>query len=827
MSIAKKVLIIALLPMLAFFFQSWRFLETALNEQSLTLDMHAHFCALNSTSALVHELQKERGISSLYATGGADPASLQSQRESTDQAVKKFQEDLESAAFKDSIIQAAKEPIRALESLRSSTDQKSDPAEIRKNYTNMIRKELKVYIAAINGKTTRGVGKGWTSLALLEDAKEASGQLRALMASLAKRNTPVSMSELKQLQSLFARIGGNLESPGLALCSKAKEKLKEAESHPLKIETESIFWDFVEHANEGNFGLDGMHVFNTMTKRIDMLNAILQTESNSGINKLKKATEEGAVSVQIGFAVTITTSIILLGLLIWIFRDLRQGFSKLESLVDQVAKGELPDVDSTHSGNELLRLQSRIGDMILVLKGLIRDMSHMSKEHMDGDIDVLMPVEKYHGAYSNMASGVNEMVLGHIAVKRKAMACIEEFGKGNFDAELEKFPGKKAFINRTIEQVRMNLKALISDTNELSKSAVAGQLSKRADVHRHLGDFRLIVQGINDTLDAVIHPVNEAANVLEKVAARDLTVRMYGEYQGDLNRIKVSLNQAVDNLDIALVHVAESTGQVASASQQISSGSQTLAQGANEQASSLEEVTSSLEEMSSKTHQNADHALQAQRLATEADQKAHHGLEAMQQMSTAIGRIQSGSNDTAKIIKTIDEIAMQTNLLALNAAVEAARAGEAGRGFAVVAEEVRNLASRSAQAAKNTADRISESVRFANDGVEIAKTVAKSFEEIAHSNSKVNQLISDIAKASQEQSSGIQALTQSVSQMDQVTQANAANSEESASAAEELSSQAEELMAMVNGFRISGNTKKATLQLPSHSASESKQYLLE
>lgn len=827
MSIAKKVLLLALLPLLAFFFQSWRFLDTTMTEQSLTLDMHAHFRALNSTSALVHELQKERGISSLYASGGANVTDLQSQRNSTDIALKTFYTDIELSAFQDSLIQVAKEPLTTLESLRSSTDQKSDPAEIRKSYTGLIRKELKIYIAAINGKTTRGVGKGWTSLALLEEAKEATGQLRAMMASLAKRNTTITMAELKQLQSLFARIGGNLESPGLALCPKAKEKLKEAESHPLKNETETIFWVLVEHANEGNFGLDGKQVFNTMTQRIDMLNVVLQTESNNGLNKLKIAMAEGATSVQIGFAVTITTSVILLGLLIWLFRDLRSGFSRLERIVDQVAKGDLPDIESIHSNNELLRLQSRMGDMIVVLKGLIHDMTHMSKEHMAGDIDVIMPVDKYQGTYRSMASGVNEMVLGHISVKKKAMACIEEFGKGNFNAELETFPGKKAFINRTIEQVRSNLKALITDTNELSKAAIAGKLSQRADVSRHSGDFRLIIQGINETLDAVIHPVNEAASVLEKVAARDLTVRMNGEYHGDLHRIKASLNQAVDNLDVALVHVAESTSQVASASQQISSGSQTLAQGANEQASSLEEVTSSLEEMSSKTHQNADHALQAQKLATEADQKAHHGLEAMQQMSSAIGRIQSGSNETAKIIKTIDEIAMQTNLLALNAAVEAARAGEAGRGFAVVAEEVRNLASRSAQAAKNTADRISESVRFANDGVEIAKTVAKSFEEIAQSNSKVNQLISDIAKASQEQSSGIQALTQSVGQMDQVTQANAANSEESASAAEELSSQAEELMAMVNGFKISGNTKKATLQLPSHSISESKVYLLE
>lgn len=175
----------------------------------------------------------------------------------------------------------------------------------------------------------------------------------------------------------------------------------------------------------------------------------------------------------------------------------------------------------------------------------------------------------------------------------------------------------------------------------------------------------------------------------------------------------------------------------------------------------------------------------------------------MKRMSESIERIKAGSDATAKIIKTIDEIAMQTNLLALNAAVEAARAGEAGRGFAVVAEEVRNLAQRSAQAAKNTADMIGESVRNADEGVKISVEVSSSFGYIAESVSKVNGLIAEIAGASKEQSQGLQQLSGAMSEMDKVTQQNAANAEESASASEELSSQSEELQAMVGQFKIS------------------------
>jgi len=258
------------------------------------------------------------------------------------------------------------------------------------------------------------------------------------------------------------------------------------------------------------------------------------------------------------------------------------------------------------------------------------------------------------------------------------------------------------------------------------------------------------------------------------------------------------MRSVVPPIKAIITGLTAGAAQMSAASDQVASSSQSLAQGTSEQAAALEETTSALEEMSSMTQRNADTAQQAAALSGETQKSAHKGNNAMNKMSAAINDIQKSASETAKIIKVIDEIAFQTNLLALNAAVEAARAGEAGKGFAVVAAEVRNLAMRSAEAAKNTAVMIEESVNNSKNGVTIAVEVGKNLEEITTAATKVNSLIGEIAAASREQSQGIAQVNTAVGQMDKVTQSNAASAEESAAAAEELSSQAVQVNEMVN-----------------------------
>jgi methyl-accepting chemotaxis protein len=261
-----------------------------------------------------------------------------------------------------------------------------------------------------------------------------------------------------------------------------------------------------------------------------------------------------------------------------------------------------------------------------------------------------------------------------------------------------------------------------------------------------------------------------------------------------VQNVFVTVHTAVNDL-------TEAGRQILNASNQVAQSSQTMAAGASEQASSLEEISSSLEEMASMTRQNADNSNQAKAVAESSRRAAEGGDQAMKRLAVAIEAIKKSSTETAKIVKTIDEIAFQTNLLALNAAVEAARAGDAGKGFAVVAEEVRSLAQRSAEAAKNTAGLIEDAQRNADQGVFASDEVVKVLQSMVGETDKLSGLVAEVSEASQEQAQGIDQVNIAVSQMDKTTQANAANAEESAAASEELSAQAKELYGIVGSLQ--------------------------
>jgi len=399
------------------------------------------------------------------------------------------------------------------------------------------------------------------------------------------------------------------------------------------------------------------------------------------------------------------------------------------------------------------------------LKGLIDSVNWVSAEHDKGAIDMRLRDDMFKGDFSTLAKSVNKMVEGIVDMNDKAMSVVKAFGEGNFDAPLEQFPGKKAEINETIEQVRSNLKALNSDAQILANAARDGRVTVRANSSKHQGDYRKIVEGMNETLDMIVAPISTV-----KIAAEAINT----------------------------------------AAKEIAQGNSDLSRRTEDQAANLEKTASSMEELAATVKQNADNAKQANQLAMTASSVAVKGGTVVNEVVSTMSAINDSAKKIEDIISVIDGIAFQTNILALNAAVEAARAGEQGRGFAVVAAEVRNLAQRSASAAKEIKELIADSVNKTTEGTRQVETAGSTMQEIVTSVQRVTDIISEISAASQEQSSGINQVNDAVTSMDDVTQQNTALVEEAAAAAESLMEQAEELMNTMSVFNLDeGSTSYA------------------
>jgi len=500
----------------------------------------------------------------------------------------------------------------------------------------------------------------------------------------------------------------------------------------------------------------------------------------------------------------------------------------------RVAAGQL-DVDvKVRPGDESSVLAS-VRDVVARLRLVLSELNRMSSAHDAGDIDVIIDTEKFAGEFRTVTQGINAMVGSHIAVKKKAMACVEQFGLGHFDAPMDKLPGKKAFINDIIEKVRANLKAIIADVNLLSNAAVAGQLDVRAQAERHQGDFRRVIDGMNATLDAIVTPLEEVRKVLAAVergsmtdsitgeyrgafaelkrsvnntvdqlrhvvdqigsvmggvAQGDLTQEMTGEFKGSFLQIKEHINSTVTKLSQVVAEVNSSASALTEASGQVSTTAQSLSGASSEEAASIEETSASIEQMTASISQTADNAKATNAMATKASAEASEGGEAVRSTVLAMKQI-------AQKISIIDDIAYQTNLLALNAAIEAARAGEHGKGFDVVAAEVRKLAERSQVAAQ-------EISTVATSSVELAERAGSLLDTIVPNIKKTSDLVEEIAAASAEQTSGVNQINSAVTQMSQVTQQNAASSEELAATAEQMSAQAEQLQSAVSFFKVRG-----------------------
>ncbi len=432
----------------------------------------------------------------------------------------------------------------------------------------------------------------------------------------------------------------------------------------------------------------------------------------------------------------------------------------------------------------------------LTMLSLIDETKKLVDAAKNGNIDQRANAGEFQGAFGDMLAGTNDL-LDTVGSRVNVVAERVEKLRGLCVTNLGTAVQKLAEGNLTHEVITGT--AFLNDKSPDS----IGALTRSVD--GIITQTQATVAAFENTRTIFRNLIGETTGSLEKLANKDLTCMMQGEYGGDFAAIKMSLNATLSTLDDTIQQIALGAEQVASAANEISTGSQGLAQGASEQASTLEEISSNLQEISSMTKQNTANSKEARSLSDGARNSTEGGMRSMKSLSEAVMRIKTSSDSTAKIVKTIEEIALQTNLLALNAAVEAARAGDAGKGFAVVAEEVRNLAMRSAEAAKSTAQLIDEAVRNTEEGVSLNSEVSRNFDEITAQIDKVSVVVAEIAAASEQQNQGVEQINVAVEQMNGVTQQTAANSEESASAAEELSGQSQEMLSLVGGFTTTGS----------------------
>jgi methyl-accepting chemotaxis protein len=400
-------------------------------------------------------------------------------------------------------------------------------------------------------------------------------------------------------------------------------------------------------------------------------------------------------------------------------------------------------------------------------RDLISEMTAMANAHKAGDIDIFVEESKFSDVYMEVAAGVNAMVREHISVKNKVVAVVQRFAEGDFDAPLETFPGKRAFLNVAVESIRSNLKNIALEIERLSNAIVEGALDISVDRSKFKGGFSAIL----DSFDAALGGLNDA-----------------------FSAIQVQIAQISETVD------------------KTSSASRGLAENSQIQSSSVDEVSSSAEETESQVAANAAAAKSARALVDGTSLVAEEGKAKITEMVTAMEGIRVSSQDIAKIIKVIDEIAFQTNLLALNAAVEAARAGQHGRGFAVVAQEVRNLAGRSAKAARETSDLIESASSRVRDGVRIADETSVSFTTIADDIVKVKALVSDIAVASDEQSRGVAQINVAIGEIAKSALATSRQAESLAESASDMKTATDGVSAEVARYRLRPR-KTSTLRL--------------
>ena len=486
-------------------------------------------------------------------------------------------------------------------------------------------------------------------------------------------------------------------------------------------------------------------------------------------------------------------------------RSIVRPLQEATRVARDIARGRLDGRIQATGRDEVAVLLGSMADMQSGLQRFASAQDEISRQHDAGEIDHRIAEDQFEGAFRDMAAQVNALVGSHITVLLKAVDMVGAYARGDLSGTFERLPGKKASLTQAVDGVKAGLESVTAEIGGLVDAAVAGDFSRRGDSDRFEFVYREMIGNLNLLMQSADRGLSEVGALLAAVAEGDLTRQADTGLPGQFGKLAADANGTVRKLAEVVAQIRSGSDAINSAASEIAAGNDDLSRRTEQQAAALEETASSMEELTSTVRQTADNARQANQLAIGAVDVASRGGEVVGKVVETMSAITESSNRIGDIIGVIDGIAFQTNILALNAAVEAARAGEQGRGFAVVAAEVRSLAQRSAGAAKEIKQLITDSTDKVRHGNELVGQAGKTMGEIVTSIKRVTDIIADISAASQEQSAGIEQINQAITQMDEGTQQNAALVEEATAAARSMEQQAGQLVQTVARFRMQGD----------------------
>ena len=478
-------------------------------------------------------------------------------------------------------------------------------------------------------------------------------------------------------------------------------------------------------------------------------------------------------------------------------KNIAEPMTVTSNYIDQIAKGVIPAIITTDYQGEYGVIKNNLNGLITMMSDLLAQTDILIQGAAVGELDKRADAEMFLGGWKQLVNGVNDTVKNIAEPMTVTSNYIDQIAKGVIpDIIKTDYQGEYRVIRDNLNGLVKMMGDLLKETDALIQGAANGELDKRADAAMFQGGWNQLVAGVNQILDGIVLPVNEAVSVLQEMEKGDLTKTVNGIYKGQLDDFKQTVNNTIAKLSDVISEVNAAAANIAGASEEVSATAQSMSQASSEQAASVEETSASIEQMSASINQNTENAKVTDGMATQASGEAEQGGEAVKETVGAMKSI-------AGKIGIIDDIAYQTNLLALNAAIEAARAGEHGRGFAVVAAEVRKLAERSQIAAQEIGE-------LAGSSVEMAESAGKLLDTIVPSIKKTSDLVQEIAAASEEQSSGVGQINTAMDQLNQITQQNASSSEELAATSEEMSGQAAQLQELM-AFFIVGDSAPAAV----------------